>query len=86
MANEEKKLVLRGAVSSRRNALTKQECLQWSGAIQSRALQLSAYQNSRSVALYSAAQNEVSTDQIFSSALGAGRRVFYPRTDADGAG
>jgi 5-formyltetrahydrofolate cyclo-ligase len=86
VANEEKKLALRRAVLTRRKALTKQECLHWSGAIQSRALQLLSYQNSRSVALYSAAQNEVSTDKIFHNALASGRRVFYPRTLADGMG
>lgn len=83
--NEEKKLVLRGAVLSRRNALTSQQCLRLSRAVQARALQLPAYQASRSVALYSAIQNEVSTEEIFNNALVSGRKIFYPRTAADGS-
>ncbi len=83
--NEEKKLVLREAVILRRNALTSQESLLLSRAIQARALQLPAYQRSSSVALYSAIQNEVSTEEIFENALASGRRIFYPRIGAEGA-
>jgi 5-formyltetrahydrofolate cyclo-ligase len=84
--NEEKKLVLRNAVITQRNALTRQQSLLFSRAIQARALQTPAYQASRSVALYSAMQNEVGTEEILKHALGSGRRVFYPRTAADGSG
>ena len=83
--NEEKKLVLRGAVIAKRNALTSQQRLRLSRAVQARALQLPAYQASRSVALYSATQNEVSTEEIFNDALVSGRKIFYPRTAADGS-
>jgi 5,10-methenyltetrahydrofolate synthetase len=84
--HEEKKFVLRGAVLSRRNALTRQECFLLSRAIQARALQLPPYQASHSVALYSATQNEAGTEEILNNALASGRRVFYPRTGADGVG
>jgi 5-formyltetrahydrofolate cyclo-ligase len=83
---EEKKLALREAVLWRRNALTREGCLLSSRAIQARALQLPAYQASRSVGLYSAIQNEVRTDEILDHALTSGRRVFYPRTAQKGAG
>lgn len=83
---EEKKLVLRRAVLSRRNALTDEQCLRLSRAIQARALQLPTYQTSASVVLYSAIQNEVSTDEIFNNAALSGRRIYYPRTAADGSG
>lgn len=86
VANEEKKLALRETVLSQRNALTKHECLLRSRAIQTRALQLPAYAASRSVALYSPAQNEVDTEEILKNALIEGRKVFYPRTSAGGAG
>jgi len=86
VANEETKRVLRRSVLSRRYALTKHECLQWGETIQSRALQLPAYQKSRSIALYSAVQNEVGTDDIFKRALASGRKIYYPRTRVDGAG
>ena len=86
VVNEEKKLALREAVLSRRNALTNHECLLWSRAIQTRALQLPGYAAARSVALYSPAQNEVATDAILNRALADGRKVFYPRTGTDGSG
>jgi 5-formyltetrahydrofolate cyclo-ligase len=84
--NEENKLVLRRAAIARRNALTEQECLHLSRAIQARALELPAYQTSRSVVLYSAIDNEVSTEDILDHALISGRKVFYPRTAPDGGG
>jgi 5-formyltetrahydrofolate cyclo-ligase len=56
-----------------------------SRAIQARALDLPAYQASLGVALYSPTQNEVGTEEILNNALSAERRVFYPRTGADGA-
>jgi 5-formyltetrahydrofolate cyclo-ligase len=82
---EEKKLVLRKAGLARRNSLMGPERLVFSRAIQSRALQLPPYQVSRCLALYSATQNEVITDDILNHALTLGRRVFYPRSAADGA-
>jgi 5-formyltetrahydrofolate cyclo-ligase len=83
--SEEKKLVLRKTGLARRNSLTEPERLVFSRAIQSRALQLPPYQVSRCVALYSATQNEVSTEDILNHALALGRRVFYPRSAANDA-
>jgi 5-formyltetrahydrofolate cyclo-ligase len=84
--NQEKKAALRGAALMKRNALTRQQTLVLSQAIQIRALQTSAYRVSHSVALYSAIQNEVRTEAILEHALASGRRIYYPRTAADGNG
>jgi 5-formyltetrahydrofolate cyclo-ligase len=84
--NEEKKLALREAALSRRNALSEHQCLLRSAAIQTRAIQLPAYASARSVVLYSPVQNEVRTEEILEKALTLGRRVFYPRTIMDGTG
>jgi 5-formyltetrahydrofolate cyclo-ligase len=82
--NEEKKSALRKAVSTRRDAITRQERFLWSRAIQARALGLPAYRVSYAVALYSALPNEVGTERILDDALTAGRKVFYPRTSVAG--
>jgi 5-formyltetrahydrofolate cyclo-ligase len=86
VANEEKKLVLRGALLARRNALAEHQWFASSRAIQARALQMPAYAASRSVVLYSPTRNEVGTEEILIDALNGGRRVFYPRTSGSGAG
>ena len=86
VANEEKKLALRGALLARRNALTEHERFVSSRAIQAQALQMPAYAASRSVALYSPARNEVGTEEILTKALIEGRKVFYPRTSGSGTG
>jgi 5-formyltetrahydrofolate cyclo-ligase len=84
VTNEENKSALRKAVSIRRDALTRQERLLWSRAIQAGALKLPAYRASHAVALYSAVLNEVDTEDILNDALAAGRKVFYPRTSVAG--
>jgi 5-formyltetrahydrofolate cyclo-ligase len=86
VANEEKKLALREALLSRRNALTGHEWLARSQTVQARALRMPAYAASRSVVLYSPARNEVGTGDILTHALIEGRKVFYPRTSAGGDG
>jgi 5-formyltetrahydrofolate cyclo-ligase len=86
VATEEKKLKLREAVLSRRNALTYHDCLTWSRAIQTQALQLPAYSTAQSITLYSPSRNEVGTEEILRNSISGGRKIFYPRTDADGAG
>jgi 5-formyltetrahydrofolate cyclo-ligase len=74
---------LREEALRRREALSKSQVLQWSRAIQDRVLSFSAYQRSLSVALYSAIGNEVATDGIHRHALGAGKRLFYPKLQAE---
>jgi 5-formyltetrahydrofolate cyclo-ligase len=86
VATEEKKLNLRESVLSQRNALTKHDCLTRSRTIETRALHLPPYSAARSIALYSPARNEVGTEEILRNSISGGRTIFYPRTDADGAG
>jgi 5-formyltetrahydrofolate cyclo-ligase len=83
---EEKKRRLRKRMLAQRGALTPAHRSRLSQAIQSRALQLPIYQAARVVVLYSAAGGEVSTQVILTNALASGRRIFYPRTAADGSG
>jgi 5-formyltetrahydrofolate cyclo-ligase len=78
---EEKKRALRNATLARRHSLSQSEWLWWSRLIQAQALQLPAYLASRTVALYSPVQNEVSTDALLAHAIAEGRKVFYPRLE-----
>lgn len=77
------KQALRSAGLSRRDSLSSPECLRLSHEIQARALEFSHYLASRSVALYSAIQNEVRTDSILAHALRHGKNVYYPRIGKD---
>ncbi len=85
-AIEEMKRALRRTVLFRRNALTNQDRLVWGRAIQSRALQLPAYDSAASVALYSPAQNEVATEEILGKSISTGLKIFYPRTGSGNSG
>ena len=81
---EESRDVLRGTALSRRNSLSRANCHLWSCSIQAKALKLSQYLAARSIALYSAAQNEVDTGTILEDALAAGRRVYLPKLNRRG--
>ena len=78
----EKKRALRNATLSQRNSISQSEWLLWSRLIQAQALRLPFYLASRSVALYSPVQNEVSTDALFAHAIAGGRKVFYPKLES----
>lgn len=43
------------------------------------------YQRTTAVAFYSPARNEVATENLRDHALQAGKKVFYPRSNADGS-
>ncbi|MBF8253635.1 MAG: 5-formyltetrahydrofolate cyclo-ligase [Deltaproteobacteria bacterium] len=86
-STQEAKQALRSAGLARRAALAEADCQLLSRAIQVRALQLHWYLACNSVALYSAIQNEVRTDELLAHALQSGKKVFYPRVgenDGDG--
>jgi len=86
-STQEAKQALRSAGLARRAALAEADCQLLSRAIQVRALQLHCYLACHSVALYSAIQNEVRTDELLAHALQSGKKVFYPRVDEnDGDG
>ena len=82
VSQEEKKRALRNATLARRHWLSHSEWLRSSRLIQATALQLPAYLASRTVALYSPVQNEVSTDALFVHAIAEGRKVLYPRLES----
>lgn len=79
VSTQEAKQALRSAGLARRAALAEADCQLLSRAIQARALQLHCYLACHSVALYSAIQNEVCTEDLAAHALQSGRKVFYPR-------
>jgi 5-formyltetrahydrofolate cyclo-ligase len=81
---EENREVLRGTALSRRNSLSRANCQLWSRSIQARALKLPQYLAARSIALYSASQNEVDTGTILDDALAAGRQVYFPKVSRRG--
>ena len=86
-STQEAKQALRSAGLARRAALAETDCQLLSRAIQVRALQFACYLACHSVALYSAIQNEVRTDELLAHALQSGKKVFYPRVgenDGDG--
>ncbi len=76
---DESKRTLRGSATSRRDSLLSTDCLTLSQSVQSRVLESSWYHNASAIALYSAVQNEVCTDDIRDDALRVGKRLFYPR-------
>ena len=82
-STQEAKQALRSAGLARRAALAEADCQLLSRAIQARALQLHCYLACHSVALYSAIQNEVGTDDLLAHALQSGKKVFYPRVGED---
>ena len=82
-STQEAKQALRSAGLARRAALAETDCRLLSRAIQARALQLHCYLACHSVALYSAIQNEVRTDELLAHALQSGKKVFYPSVGED---
>ena len=83
VSTQEAKQALRSAGLTRRAALAETDCQLLSRAIQARVLQLHCYLACRTVALYSAIQHEVRTDNLLAHALQSGRKVFYPRVGED---
>jgi len=75
----ERKKALRAAALSQRNSLSTAESRLRSRSIQAKALEISDYLASRSVALYCPVQNEVCTGDILEHALKTRKKVFYPR-------
>ena len=82
-STQEAKRALRSAGLARRAALAETDCQLLSRVIQVRARQLHCYLACHSVALYSAIQNEVRTDELLAHALQSGKKVFYPRVGED---
>jgi 5-formyltetrahydrofolate cyclo-ligase len=75
---DEKKF-LRKVLTKCRDGLPKAYASTASLALQERVLQSAAYQHANTLALYAAADNEVSTDKLLDEALVSRRRVLMPR-------
>jgi 5-formyltetrahydrofolate cyclo-ligase len=82
---DESKQALRVAVLSQRHLLPTAKFQALSQSIQARVLGSSLYRFAQGIALYSAMQNEVSTDDIRDDALRIGKTVFFPRLGAGGS-
>lgn len=80
------KKALRTELLRRRKALTPAEWEQASDSIQHRVLALPKWQAARTVALYVAARNEVSTDTLLRAAWAEGKQVLLPRCLPPSAG
>jgi 5-formyltetrahydrofolate cyclo-ligase len=70
---------LRRKLLTRRDALSPDQRLAKSRKIQALFMRTELYRNARALGLYSPIYNEVLTDDIFFSALAAGKKVVFPR-------
>ena len=70
---------LRSRVFQLRDSLSASEILPKNRLIQESVLRFSPYLESRAVALYSPAGNEVATEGIRDHARKAGKKIFYPK-------
>lgn len=80
MADDKK--ILRQILAQCRAELPVGSAVRLSRLVQRNLIRSSCYARAASVILYSAKDNEVSTDLIFANAIASGRRVFYPRVVA----
>ena len=69
---------LRSHALAQRRALSHESWLAHSHSAQQNILDLNEYHDAKSIALYSAAHNEIDTTLIAMAALGAGKRLLYP--------
>jgi 5-formyltetrahydrofolate cyclo-ligase len=79
----EGKIALRAMALSQRSALSQTDFVFRSRLIQARVCQFPEYLTARSIALYASIQNEVMTEEIRDHALQQGKKVYYPKLDAD---
>ncbi|HUO05295.1 MAG TPA: 5-formyltetrahydrofolate cyclo-ligase [Candidatus Binataceae bacterium] len=81
MADEKK--YFRGILADSRMALQSEHAAALSDAIQLRLRGCEFYSAASAIVLYSAINNEVSTDDLLADSLAAGRPVFFPRMDRE---
>ena len=77
------KVLLRKTILALRQALTEKERTDAGNSIQDAFLAMDEYLAAGSVALYSAVNNEVSTDRVIDHALLSGKRLFLPAVEGD---
>ena len=74
-----KKQIIREQMLVLRKQLDDRSYVKLSRKAQDRLIAVVDFQRATTLALYSPIRHEVATDQLFSSALVAGKRIFYPR-------
>jgi len=74
---------LRKQFLERRREMTFEDVWAKSAVIQKKLVESPFFKNARNIALYSSIQNEVLTDDIFTSARQSGKTVCYPRVFGD---
>jgi 5-formyltetrahydrofolate cyclo-ligase len=82
--SEDSRQNLRQAALARRRLLAPGDAASWSGLIQARAVDLSAYRDSAAVALYSPVDHEVDTAAILGDALKSAKKIYYPKLSEAG--
>ncbi len=75
----DRKRALRGAILAKRDSLSSALARAWGESVQRSALTLPVYLAAEALALYSPLGNEVDTSGIGRAALGAGKRLYYPK-------
>ena len=78
--------VLRSELIRARKALDPAEWERHSAAVQRRVLALPEWRDARTVAMYIAVRNEISTDEIIRRAWAEGKQVLLPRCLPPSAG
>ena len=78
--------VLRSELIRARKALDSAEWERHSAAVQRRVLALPEWRDARTVAMYIAVRNEISTDEIIRRAWAEGKQVLLPRCLPPSAG
>lgn len=75
----DRKRALRGAILAKRDSLSPALARAWGESVQRSALTLPVYLAAEALALYSPLGNEVDTSGLGRVALGAGKRLYYPK-------
>ena len=81
----DRKRALRGATLAKRDSLSSTLARAWGESVQRSVLTLPVYLAAEAVALYSPLRNEVDTSEIGRVALGAGKRLYYPKVTDGGS-
>ncbi len=74
---------IRSKFLAERKAHPVRACVDLSDEIQRRFLQSHLFRDARCLALYSAVQNEVNTDEVARQTLAAGKTLVFPRVNGD---
>lgn len=73
------KSAIRNYAKKQRSGLTENECIEKSRIIANKLFSTRAYRENSNILLYMAANNEVSTSDIFNQAILDGKKVYFPK-------